>query len=410
MKRHTLIVAIALTVFLTGAGAAAPARAEQDRVRQFETQHYRVWTDVEHDLATDLCRRMDAMYDEYARRFASFAADVPAGEKFDVRVFARREDFVRYTRDRLPNAAGVFMPNRRLLAAFVEGAGRDGVRQTLQHEAFHQFAHEAIGPNVPLWLNEGIAQVFEESIWTGQGFVVGQVPPRRVRQLQQDVAQGKLIDFRKLLRMSHKEWASNFADREMMTVQYNQAWAMAHFLIYATGPDGEPLYRARVIDLLRRCKQGAAPHEAFVGAFSENIDGFQQRFTAYARTLAATREATCIDNQTTLADLLVRLKERGRTFDSIDAFRDHLRRNKVRLHYKKGALTWATAADPGAYFNDPEGRPLNSRQLFFEPHTYSPMPDLVSRALEGVQIRTRFYESAGKIEHETLVEPRPTHP
>ena len=79
--------------------------------------------------------------------------------------------------------AGVFMPHRRLLAAFVEGVGRDGVRRTLQHEAFHQFAHETFGPNVPVWLDEGLAQVFEEAVWTGNGFVVGQVPPRRVRQL-----------------------------------------------------------------------------------------------------------------------------------------------------------------------------------------------------------------------------------
>ncbi len=405
MKRHTLHVAIAVALFLTA--AAATALSQADRARQFETRHYRVWTDVELDLARDLCARLDAMYDEYARRFASFAADVPAGEKFDVRIFARRDDFLRYTGERLPNTAGVFIPHRKLLAAFVEGSGRDGVRQVLQHGAFHQFAHCAIGPNVPVWLNEGIAQVFEEAIWTGDRFLVGQVPPRRVRQFQQDVAQGRLTDFREMLAMNHDEWAARFNDREAMTAQYNQAWAMAHFLIYATGPDGEPLYRARVIELLRRCKDGAAPHDAFTLAFSDNVDGFRQRFTEYARTLAPTREAACIDNQTVLGDLLVRLKQRGRTFDSIDAFRDHLRRHKVRLHYTKGALTWSTAADPIVYFNDPEGRPQNARQLFFQPRAGAPMPDLVCRALDEVQLRTRFFESAGTIEYEIMVEPRP---
>ena len=404
MNRHTLIVAAGLALFLSL--APATARAPADRGRLFETRHYRVWTDVELELARDLCARLDAMYDEYARRFASFAADVPAGEKFDVRIFARRDDFVRFTGDRVPNTAGVFMPHRKLLAAFVEGPGRDGVRQVLQHEAFHQFVHVAIGPNMPLWLNEGIAQVFEEAIWTGHGFVVGQVPPRRVRQLQQDVAQGKLTDFRRLLAMNHKQWAANFDDREAMTVQYNQAWAMAHFLIYASGPDGEPLHRARVIDLLRRCKQGASPQEAFVGAFSDNVEGFQHRFAEYARKLAPTREAACIDNQTVLADLLVRLKQRGRSFDSIDALREHLRRNKIRLHYTRGSLTWSTAADPGVYFTDPEGRTLSERQLFFQPRDGAPMPDLVSRALDNVQLRTRFYESAGAIDYEILVERR----
>ena len=396
------MLAIVAAVFLTRGGA----RAQADRPRQFETRHYRVWTDVELDLAKDLCARMDAMYDEYARRFASFAAGVPAGEKFDVRIFARRDDFVRYTGERLANTAGVFMPHRKMLAAFVEGQGRDGVRQTLQHEAFHQFAHTAIRAELPIWLNEGIAQVFEEAIWTGHGFVVGQVPPRRVRQLQQDVAQGRLIDFRKMLAMTHKDWAAGITDREAMTVQYNQAWAMAHYLIYATGPDGQPLHRARVIDLLRRCKDGASAQDAFTKAFSDNIEGFEQRFTEYVRKLAPTREAACIDNQTVLADLLVRLQERGRSFDSIDAFREHLRRNKVRLHYTRGALTWTTAADPSVYFSDPDGRVMGAAQLFFQLRDGAPMPDLVCRALDGVQLRTRFYASAENVTFEILVEPR----
>jgi hypothetical protein len=399
-------LACTLGLFLALAPAAQSV-AQPDRARKFETRHYRVWTDVDIELGRDLCARMDAMYDEYARRFASLGASVQQTEKFDVRIFALRDDFVRYTRDRLPNTGGVFMPDRKLLAVFVEGQGRDGVRRTLQHEAFHQFAHRVVGPNMPVWLNEGIAQVFEEGIWTGSGFVLGQVPPRRIRQLNQDVTEGQLIDVRKMLAMSDAEWSAAFKDREAMATQYNQAWAMAHYLLYAPGADGQPLHRARVLDMLRRCKNGASPTDAFTQAFSDNLIGFQKRFNEYAQTLAPTREATYLDNQAVLADFLVALKQRGRSFETIESFRKALQRGRVRLQYTKGDLEWRSAEDIDEYFRDIDGRLMTTDELFFQPRDGAPLPDLVCRALEGVQLRTRFHAVEDKVEHELLVEPRP---
>ena len=404
MTRLRSIFAVAIALFLM---AAPDLPAQPDRARQFETRHYRVWTDVDLELARDLCARMDAMYDEYARRFSSLGAGVPQAEKSDVRIFALRDDYVRYTRDRLPNTGGIFMPDRKLLAVFVEGQGRDGVRRTLQHEAFHQFAHRAVGPNMPVWLNEGIAQVFEEAIWSGDGFVLGQVPPRRVRQLNQDVKDGKLIDFRRLLKMSDAEWAATFNDRDAMATQYNQAWAMAHYLLYAPGPDGQPLHRACVLDMLRRCKAGAAPMDAYAQAFSDNVVGFQKRFTEYAQTLAPTREATYLDNQTVLADFLVGLKQRGRAFETIESFRRALQRGRVRLQYTRGNLEWKSAEDSDEYFRGIDGRLMSGDELFFQPREGAPMPDLVCRALEGIELRTRFHNSGERVEHELLVERRP---
>ena len=61
MTRYRSIFAIALGLLLTVAAPAPDARAQPDRARQFETRHYRVWTDVDLELARDLCARMDAM-------------------------------------------------------------------------------------------------------------------------------------------------------------------------------------------------------------------------------------------------------------------------------------------------------------------------------------------------------------
>jgi hypothetical protein len=391
-----------LVLLLLACSSFASASVPQ----KIETRHYRIWTDVDHALAVDLAQRMDAMYDEYARRFAGFESRQQP-EKLNVHIFSRRDDYARHTSVRLSNTGGIFIPSRNLLAAFLEGQGRDGLRRTLQHEAFHQFAHSRIAPDMPVWLNEGIAQVFEESIWTGERFIIGQVPPRRVRQLQQDLRDRRLFDFKTFLAMDDKQWNDGLADRATASVQYNQAWAMVHFLIFASDPQGNPLYRGRVIHLLQLCRGGLPPEQAFTRAFSGNIDGFQQRFVEYARDLTPTLEASYIENQTVLADLLMAMRDRNQFFETIEAFRDELLKGRYRLEYTRGGLSWSTADDLRVYFSDPQGRLMNDQQLSFYPRHDASLPDIVCRAVDHIQLRTRFYDRSGSIEYEVLVQPRP---
>ncbi len=160
------------------------------------TNHYRIRTDVDPGLAADLGHRMDVMFEEYSRRLVDFSPS-DSDRLFNVYVFEHRDEYLDYTHHLFPNTGGIFIAGRSL-AAFLEGQGPDQLRRTLQHEAFHQFAYSAIGKNLPVWLNEGLAQVFEEGIYDGRVFRIGQVPPRRVRQLQYDVDHNKLIDFQTL--------------------------------------------------------------------------------------------------------------------------------------------------------------------------------------------------------------------
>src|SRR5437870_2875475 len=51
------------------------------QMRQKTTAHYIVHTDVDPDLAQDLCHRMDSMYEEYARRLVEFSPPT-GGAKF----------------------------------------------------------------------------------------------------------------------------------------------------------------------------------------------------------------------------------------------------------------------------------------------------------------------------------------
>src|SRR4051812_12241118 len=76
---------ILLLLCLCGSGASA---APEPRMPAYETKYYTLCTDVDRAFADDLVRRLDLMYEEYARRLVEF---VPArgAPKFKVYVFSR---------------------------------------------------------------------------------------------------------------------------------------------------------------------------------------------------------------------------------------------------------------------------------------------------------------------------------
>lgn len=394
--RHSAATIIITCAFIL---SASEANAE---LRVLSTNHYRIQTDVEPALADDLARRMDAMYDEYSRRLVDFAPR-EGSRLFDVYIYQRHEDYLKFTNDRFPNTGGVFISGKAL-AAFLEGQGRDQLRRTLQHEAFHQFAWSAIGPKLPVWLNEGLAQIFEEGIYNGSSFRIGEVPPRRLRQINDDIHNRQLFDFRSFMALTDKQWAENLADRDHAARQYNQAWAMAHYLIFAEQQPGRPRFRARLVEMLKLIHDGQEGNAAFVTAFSDNIDGFQQMFLEYVRQLQATPVATCIEHQDILADMLIELRSRGRTFADVSSFHREIERGRYQIVYTRGALKWQSDADPSTYFRDLQGQTMTGDRMYFLPRNGAPLPDLVSRPSDALQLHTRFLQSKDKVEHEIVVE------
>jgi hypothetical protein len=391
-------------LLLVGFCAGIPSLCPGQEWRELTTRHYTIKTDLQPQLAQELARRMDSMFDEYARRLIEFS---PSAEHSDLQVYlySSKADYLELTGNRFPNTGGVFMPGRNLLAAYLEGQGRDALRRTLQHEAFHQFAHAAISSELPIWLNEGMAQHFEEGIWTGQSFLVGQVPPRRVRQIKTDMELKRLMRFEQFMALTHDQWAKNLArDPEAGATQYNQAWAMVHFLVH--GDNGRESYRPRLIKMLRLLHGGTPADAAFREAFSGNLDGFEERFVAWAQQLEPTPEATMIERQDILADLLVALDERGRRFHAIEDFREALAKGGYRLQYTRNHIQWQTDPDPKVYFTGIDGAEFTRDQLYFSPRSGAPLPDVVSKCSDSFQLRTRFHQVAATVEHEVLVEPR----
>jgi hypothetical protein len=400
---HSIFL-FSLSAFFAAELAFAATAFAQDQLRRFETRHYILHTDVDADFASDLQRRLDLMYEEYARRLADF---VPANQskKFEVYVFSSRADYDRLTNNNAPNSAGVFIRGKNILAAFLEHQTRDNVRKTLQHEAFHQFADTAIGENLPTWLNEGLAQVFEEAIFTGNQFSLGQLSPQRLRRLRDVIESDRIIPFAKFLAMSNREWHENMLDKKLGDTEYTQAWAMTHFLVFAKDENGNPRFRTRLIDMLKLIHNGQDGGSAFKAAFSDNIDGFQQRFMEWAAASRPTPEASYMERQDILAGLLTKLKAQGRTFDSAGAFRKEVVRSGYHYTIRNGGDE--SNVDLETFFSDLQGRPFDDHRMYFRSRRGAPLDDLICQPMPGLIIESRFTAAAGgKIDHEIVVEKR----
>jgi tetratricopeptide (TPR) repeat protein len=113
-----------------------------------------------------------------------------------------------------------------------EGANRGfseaGIK-TLLHEAFHQFI-DMHAPDVPDWLNEGLAEYFETATQAGRKKLnVGAVQHWRCRELRRNFGNNSLWKVKDFLRISYKQFHSDTHE----SVNYSEAWSLIHFLLHS---------------------------------------------------------------------------------------------------------------------------------------------------------------------------------
>lgn len=413
-----MLASVVVLVLVLPTPAVTGEAANASRVLQ--TENYRIHSELPADLTRELADELEKCHADYSRRLGSFAIESTNGVRgkvnrsaitmadsdgrYAVHLFSTQAGYETFTGGAVVNSAGAFHPGKRSLCAFLEGQGRGEIKQTLRHEAFHQFAYEHLGAGVPVWVNEGLAQVFEYGVRVGDELLMGQVPTGPLHEVQAAIKGGKLIDFHELLSLDDRGWSRRMADRSYGGLMYAQSWAMVHFLVYAADADGVPIYRGLFNAFLADIAAGETARTAFPKHFGTNLDGFRARFEQYVQALQPTGVAEMLDRQDVLARMLILLHGRGMSFDQMEQFREYVRRYGIVLHRTRNGVTWSTEADPGVYFVDTRGVWLDDRRLRFVIDPAGELPSLVRRPGDGLVYRTQFYRQDGALQHETLCE------
>lgn len=160
---------------------------------------------------------------QQVRNFFLQASPVKKSADFPVRVveFKSREEFLPYNINAISVAYFLPSPMRDYIATADVGETGDSVAT---HEYMHLIVRHS-GLRIPVWLNEGWADVYASLRPRGKGMAIGDLLPQRMKSLEQT---DQWLDFDTLTAVSQASPDYNEASRA--GIFYAESWALVHML------------------------------------------------------------------------------------------------------------------------------------------------------------------------------------
>jgi hypothetical protein len=165
----------------------------------------------------------------------------------------------------------------------------------LSHESFHaylaNFVYNGERDEMPRWLNEGLAQLYETALIEGDEVRIARPDPERLKRARAALAAGELVPLKDLLRSGPKHFVVVHAsDKETSDRYYLTAWALALYLATdATG--GKGLGAKQLDDYCRATRAGEDALETFaalMGRKSDDLADFECKFREYVQKAGRT--------------------------------------------------------------------------------------------------------------------------
>ncbi|HYE21615.1 MAG TPA: DUF1570 domain-containing protein [Tepidisphaeraceae bacterium] len=239
---------VVLSMMFAVSAGATPA------LRTVETKYYTIHTDLPDIEAREAGVRVTAMVNEYARRTGGFAGTI-GDKRLPLYLYSKLEDYV--AAGGLPNSAGRYDGEKLMAVALRRPDDRTislATWHVVQHEGFHQFADAVIGGGgkggeIPMWANEGLGEYFGEALFTGDGFEVGLVPVARLARVRKLAgtpagAAGAFRPLAEFVAIDRAAW-----NKQIAMPNYDQAWAIVHFLIHADGGRFQKVFTTFLTDV-----------------------------------------------------------------------------------------------------------------------------------------------------------------
>ena len=172
--------------------------------------------------------------------------------------------------------------DREIARLFNENTRQTFVR--LYHESFHAYLRNYVYPrqgfDVPYWLNEGLAVMFEAGVLEGNAMRIDAPNAASLRALKDDLAGGEPLPLAKLLEAGQGQFIetdkTHASDR-----YYAHAWGLVYYLVFEKGWLGS--------DSLDRYVRPVGPGQTQLGRFERLVQqpsaDFEKAWHAYVETL-----------------------------------------------------------------------------------------------------------------------------
>lgn len=158
--------------------------------------------------------------------------------------------------------------------------------QRLYHEAFHAYLNNSVYPaeqySVPLWLNEGLAQIFESAIFEAGELQVGHADKERLDAVRKALERKELLHLIDLLRSGPEQFqVARSASQQVSHQTYLASWALTFHLTF----ERKILGSKAMDEYVRSLKRGVDPLVAFTTMTGQTLADFEKAHLRYLEAL-----------------------------------------------------------------------------------------------------------------------------
>ncbi|MHC4562474.1 MAG: DUF1570 domain-containing protein [Planctomycetota bacterium] len=385
---HVLIA----TMCVLAPGPAALGQRGGGGMKRTETQYYTIYSNLNDEVKErEVGLRLTALYREFSRRSAGLRGGVGKMDCFVYKTLAQY-----HAAGGPARTSGCFHTRKGLMmAGHVPMKELGGV---IQHEGFHQFAHYVISEDLPAALNEGLAMYFYASAWTGDSYVTGLLPSDRRWQVLNCIKKNTMLPLTTLLRVVREDWGKGDVQRN-----YNQAWALSHYLVEAEGGKHVKLLD-RYLGALNANKQATA--KKCLATIAEFEDDYIEWWRQLPLEDSYRREWKAV--VATWTSFLARAHALGQRFESTDAFRAAMKDGSLKM-YEIDSKRWLPPSLLAKSLGWSEGLAGNPQAQAVRPKeirldTSGRQPKIVLTCEDGTVITGSFRRRGGKMEIRTKVD------
>lgn len=163
---------------------------------------------------------------------------------------------------------------------------REKLFRRLYHEAFHAYLGTFVYPGkenvVPVWFNEGLAQIFETAVVELGELSVGRPDRERWETMRQALARDELMPLRDLLRSGPRQFQVAHASEQQASDRYYlAAWALTFYLTF----EQRLLGGKALDDYVAALERGTEPLTAFQDLVGQPLPAFEKGYLTYLRHL-----------------------------------------------------------------------------------------------------------------------------
>jgi len=228
--------------------------------------------------------RLGEDLDRVRRQHQQLRKELDRQETALLKLYKGSKDMARHIQPIRDTRQRINLADQKNHAAF--GTATKQLFAVLYHEAFHAYlagwVYPLPGPEVPRWLNEGLAQLFETAIVEAGELRLGHADADRLNKAKAAVRLNELVPVEQLLRAEAKQFqAAHAGDRSVTGQYYLTAWAAAFHLTF----DRRLLGTTALDAYVRAQAEGSDPRAAFEALVGCPIGQYEQELRRYVAAL-----------------------------------------------------------------------------------------------------------------------------